>query len=162
MLEWFTRDNWRSWRRENAENSGLTKSLARRHGVFSSWATKIYQRSARRTTLNTGLPRNVHSKLRARGYIPLQPRRRNNVLLACKNELGKPFDWMPVKAKKIAILRQTAIELMLLEPVNTVYRFHRKRMMCAKWVTDKLLHCAQHENQCKCNDMTCEINVLMN
>ncbi len=47
--------------------SGLAKSLARRPGaiVFSSRATKMYHRSARRATLNTGLTRNVPSKLRA-------------------------------------------------------------------------------------------------
>ncbi len=68
---------------------GLAKSLARRPGaiVFSSRATKMYHRSARRATLNTGLPRNVPSKLRARGRPLLQPRprRRNNVPLARKN-----------------------------------------------------------------------------
>ncbi len=60
---------------------------------FSSRATKMYHRPARRATLNTVLPRNVLSKLRARGRPLLQPRprRRNNVTLARKNELGKPF-----------------------------------------------------------------------
>ncbi len=51
--------------------AGLAKSLARRPGpgaiVFSSRATKMYHRPARRALLNTGLPRNVPSKLRARG-----------------------------------------------------------------------------------------------
>ncbi len=69
--------------------AGLAKSLARRPGaiVFSSRATKMYQRPARRATLNTGLPRNVPSKLRARGRTLLQPRprRRNNVPLARNN-----------------------------------------------------------------------------
>ncbi len=69
--------------------AGLAKSLARRPGaiVFSSRATKMYHRSARRATLNTVLPRNVPSKLRARGRTLLQPRprRRNNVPLARKN-----------------------------------------------------------------------------
>ncbi len=39
--------------------AGLAKSLARRPGaiVFSSRATKMYHRPARRATLNTGLPR---------------------------------------------------------------------------------------------------------
>ncbi len=84
--------------------SGLAKSLARRPGaiVFSSRATKMYQRPARRATLNTGLPRNVPSKLRARGRTLLQPRprRRNNMPLARSNYLAKSFDWMPVKAKE--------------------------------------------------------------
>ncbi len=70
-------------------NAGLAKSLARRPGaiVFSSRATKMYHRSARWATLNTVLPRNVPSKLRARGRTLLQPRprRRNNVPLARKN-----------------------------------------------------------------------------
>ncbi len=69
--------------------AGLAKSLARRPGaiVFSSRATKMYHRPARRATLNTGLPRNVPSKLRARGRTLLQPRprRRNTVPLARKN-----------------------------------------------------------------------------
>ncbi len=69
--------------------AGLAKSLARRPRaiVFSSRATKMYQRPARRATLNTGLPRNAPSKLRARGRTLLQPqpRRRNNVPLARKN-----------------------------------------------------------------------------
>ncbi len=57
--------------------TGLAKSLARRPGaiVFSSRATKMYHRPARRATLNTGLPRNVPSKLRARSRTLLQPRR---------------------------------------------------------------------------------------
>ncbi len=39
-------------------HSGLAKSLARRPGaiVFSSRATKMYHRPARRSILNTGLP----------------------------------------------------------------------------------------------------------
>ncbi len=43
--------------------AGLAKSLARRPGaiVFSSRATKMYHRPARRATLNTGLRRNVPS-----------------------------------------------------------------------------------------------------
>ncbi len=69
--------------------TGLAKSLARRPGaiVFSSRATKMYHRPARRATLNTGLPCNVPSKLRARGRTLLQPRprRRNNVPLARNN-----------------------------------------------------------------------------
>ncbi len=69
--------------------SGLAKSLARRPGaiVFSSRATKMYHRPARRATLNTGLPCNIPSKLRARGrtLLQLRPRRRNNVPLARKN-----------------------------------------------------------------------------
>ncbi len=84
--------------------AGLAKSLARRPGaiVFSSRATKMYPRPARWATLNTGLPRNVPSKLRARSRTLLQPRprRRNNVPLARKNSLGKSFDWKPVKAKE--------------------------------------------------------------
>ncbi len=71
--------------------AGLAKSLARRPGaiVFSSRATKMYQRPARRATLNTGLPRNVPSKLRALGRTLLQPRprRRNNVPLARTQKL---------------------------------------------------------------------------
>ncbi len=41
--------------------TGLAKSLARRPGaiVFSSRATKMYHRPARRATLNTGLPSNA-------------------------------------------------------------------------------------------------------
>ncbi len=49
--------------------AALAKSLARRPGaiVFSSRATKMSHRPARRATLNTGLPCNVPSKLHARG-----------------------------------------------------------------------------------------------
>ncbi len=54
--------------------AGLAKLLARRPGaiVFSSRATKMYQRPARWATFNSGLPRNVSSKLRARGRTLLQ------------------------------------------------------------------------------------------
>ncbi len=74
---------------EQKGDAGLAKSLARRPGaiMFSSRATKMYQRPARRATLNTGLPRNVPSKLRVRDRTLLQPRRAE-------------FDWMPVKAKE--------------------------------------------------------------
>ncbi len=40
----------------------------------------MYHRSARRATLNTGLPRNVPSKLRARGHTLLQPRRAEEIM----------------------------------------------------------------------------------
>ncbi len=80
---------WHNYLQSDVFITGLAKSLARRPGaiVFSSRATKMNHRPARRATLNTGLPRNVPSKLRARGRTLLQPRprRRNNVLLACKN-----------------------------------------------------------------------------
>ncbi len=62
--------------------AGLAKSLARRPGaiVFSSRATKMYQRPARRAILNKGLPHNVPSKLRARGRTLLQPRRAEEIM----------------------------------------------------------------------------------
>ncbi len=70
-------------------HSGLAKSLARRPGaiMFSSRATKMYHRPAQQATLNTGLPRNVPSKLHARSRTLLQPRpcTINNVPLARKN-----------------------------------------------------------------------------
>ncbi len=61
---------------------GLAKSLARRPGaiVFSSRATKMNHRPARRATLNTGLPHNVPSKLRVRGCTLLQPRRAEEIM----------------------------------------------------------------------------------
>ncbi len=94
---------------------GLAKSLARRPGaiVFSSRATKIYHCPARRAILSTGLPRNVPSKLRAHGRTLLQPRprRRNNVPLAQKL-VGKAIWLNASKSKRIAMLRQTAIELL--------------------------------------------------
>ncbi len=77
--------------KKNILYSGLAKSLARRPGaiVFSSRATKMYHCPARRATLNTGLPRNVPSKLRALGRTLLQPRprRRNNIPLARTQKL---------------------------------------------------------------------------
>ncbi len=54
-----------------------------------------------------------------------------------------------------------AIEL---EPVNAVYRFHRKRMMYAKRVaveTEYFNCCGALNMRTNANDMTCEINVIM-
>ncbi len=52
---------------------------------------------------------------------------------ACKNELGKPFDCFLVKTKELLSVNHYRVDdAIALEPVNAVYRFHRKRMMCAK------------------------------
>ncbi len=64
------------------------------------------------------------------------------------------------------MLRQTAIVdvAIELEPVNAVYRFHRKRMMCAKRVaveTEYFNGCGALNMRTNANDMTCEINVII-
>ncbi len=59
---------------------------------------------------------------------------RNNVPRTHKDELGKPFDCILVKKRIARVNRYRAAAAIELEPVNAVYRFHRKRMMCAKWV----------------------------
>ncbi len=148
---------------------GLAKSLARRPGaiVFSSRATKIYHRPARRATLSPGLPRNVPSKLRAQGRTLLQPRprRRNNVPARTQKLVGKAIWLNASKSKRIAMLRQTAYRAAAAIELEPVMRFTGfiEENMCAKWVaveTDTSIVAVRSTWEQR-NAMTCEINVIM-
>ncbi len=64
----------RKWNCYGSQQSATQESRARKIAsptsraiVFSSRATKMHHRPARRATLNTGLPRNVPYKLHTRG-----------------------------------------------------------------------------------------------